>query len=140
MLSNRMIVRASLIGALAVGLGALSLLAGSAVVGSPCGVARSCATASEVETRTPSMANLNMAILLNEAGVVPRPRLTFYCSVRVDPDEGTFKTRLQVVAYVNEVLRLTRQIPGVSSATIADGLNPPDCSQVTSRTSAWNGR
>src|SRR3954464_520910 len=43
-------------------------------------------------------------------------------AVRVDPDEGTFKTRLQVVAYVNEVLRLTRQIPGVSSATIADGL------------------
>ena len=37
MLSNRMIVRASLIGALAVGLGALSLLAGSAVVGSVAG-------------------------------------------------------------------------------------------------------
>jgi predicted permease len=43
-------------------------------------------------------------------------------AVRVDPDENAFKSAPQFVAYVDEVLRLTRQIPGVSSATIADGL------------------
>ncbi|MEO7083073.1 MAG: ABC transporter permease [Gemmatimonadaceae bacterium] len=43
-------------------------------------------------------------------------------AVRVDGDDNAFKTDTQFVAYVDEVLRLARQIPGVSVATIADGL------------------
>ncbi len=44
-------------------------------------------------------------------------------AVRVDPEQqGRFKTGAEVVAYIDEVLRLGRQIPGVSAATIADGL------------------
>lgn len=45
-------------------------------------------------------------------------------AVRVDPDQrgAAFKSAQQFVAYIDEVLRLARQIPGVASATIADGL------------------
>jgi len=44
-------------------------------------------------------------------------------AVRVDPDrQRGFTSDQQFVAYVDEVLRLARQIPGVTSATIADGL------------------
>jgi predicted permease len=43
-------------------------------------------------------------------------------AVRVDPDDNRFKTGAQFVAFADEVLRLTREIPGVTSATIADGL------------------
>jgi predicted permease len=44
-------------------------------------------------------------------------------AVRVDPDRGRdFKSGQEFVAYLDEVLRLTREIPGVASATIADGL------------------
>ncbi|HKO17044.1 MAG TPA: ABC transporter permease [Gemmatimonadaceae bacterium] len=45
-------------------------------------------------------------------------------AVRVDPDrqDSAFATNQQAVSYVNEVLRLTRQMPGVQAATIADGL------------------
>jgi predicted permease len=42
-------------------------------------------------------------------------------AVRVDPDEN-FTAAAPFVAYLNEVLRLARATPGVSSATIADGL------------------
>jgi putative ABC transport system permease protein len=42
-------------------------------------------------------------------------------AVRVDPEQQISDFR-QIVSYVDEVLRLTRQIPGVSAATIADGL------------------
>lgn len=42
-------------------------------------------------------------------------------AVRVDPEQR-FANPQQIVSYVNEVLRLTRQIPGVGAATIADGL------------------
>ncbi|MDB4873893.1 MAG: hypothetical protein JWM41_339 [Gemmatimonadetes bacterium] len=43
-------------------------------------------------------------------------------AVRVDPDQNTFKSAPEFVAYVDEVLRLARRIPGVTSATVADGL------------------
>ena len=43
-------------------------------------------------------------------------------ALRVDPDAGTVDSMPQLVAFVDEALRLTRQLPGVSSATIADGL------------------
>ncbi|HEU5478289.1 MAG TPA: FtsX-like permease family protein, partial [Candidatus Tumulicola sp.] len=44
-------------------------------------------------------------------------------AVRVDPDRETrFDSLSQAASYVDEVLRLTRQIPGVTAATIADGL------------------
>ncbi|HEY2376371.1 MAG TPA: ABC transporter permease [Gemmatimonadaceae bacterium] len=44
-------------------------------------------------------------------------------AVRVDPDrQRAFKSSQEFVAYVDEVLRLAREIPGVTSATIADGL------------------
>jgi predicted permease len=43
-------------------------------------------------------------------------------ALRVDPDANAITSSPQLVAYVNEVLRLTRQIPGVTAATIADGL------------------
>ena len=44
-------------------------------------------------------------------------------AVRVDPDQQrAFKSGQEFVAYIDEVLRLARQIPGVTSATIADGL------------------
>ena len=44
-------------------------------------------------------------------------------AVRVEPDrQGGFKSDQEFVAYIDEVLALTRQIPGVSAATIADGL------------------
>ena len=43
-------------------------------------------------------------------------------AVRIDPDAGALKTDDQVMTFVNETLRLTRALPGVSSATIADGL------------------
>jgi putative ABC transport system permease protein len=44
-------------------------------------------------------------------------------AVRVDPDQQrAFKSDQEFVAYIDEVLRLTRDIPGVTSATVADGL------------------
>jgi len=44
-------------------------------------------------------------------------------AVRVEPDrQGGFKSDEEFVAYVDRVLSLTRQIPGVRAATIADGL------------------
>ena len=44
-------------------------------------------------------------------------------AVRVEPDRrGGFKSSEEFVAYVDQVLALARQIPGVSAATIADGL------------------
>ena len=44
-------------------------------------------------------------------------------AVRVEPDrQGGFKSDQEFVAYIDQVLSLTRQIPGVSAATIADGL------------------
>jgi predicted permease len=42
-------------------------------------------------------------------------------AVRVDPEQN-FTAAPPFVAYLNEVLRLARATPGVSSATIADGL------------------
>jgi len=45
-------------------------------------------------------------------------------SLRVDPDasRGAFKTPGEFVAFVNEVLERTRNLPGVTAASIADGL------------------
>jgi predicted permease len=43
-------------------------------------------------------------------------------AVRIDPDENRFPTPPQFLGYVDDVLRLTRGMPGVTSATIADGL------------------
>jgi predicted permease len=43
-------------------------------------------------------------------------------AIRVDPEAQGFTSDAQFVAYIDEVLRLTRQIPGAASATIADGL------------------
>jgi predicted permease len=45
-------------------------------------------------------------------------------ALRVDPDRGrgAFKSGDEFVAYIDEILRLVRQIPGVRAATIADGL------------------
>jgi len=43
-------------------------------------------------------------------------------ALRVDPDEHAIKTDTEFVGYVDNVLRIVRDIPGVSSATIADGL------------------
>ncbi|HEY2855531.1 MAG TPA: ABC transporter permease [Gemmatimonadaceae bacterium] len=45
-------------------------------------------------------------------------------AVRVDPEKqrAAFSSSQQFVSYVNEILRLTREIPGVTAATIADGL------------------
>ncbi|HEY7236600.1 MAG TPA: ABC transporter permease [Gemmatimonadaceae bacterium] len=44
-------------------------------------------------------------------------------AVRVDPaEQRAFNNAKEFVAYIDEVLRLTRQIPGVTAATIADGL------------------
>jgi len=43
-------------------------------------------------------------------------------SVRIDPDRGTVTSQETFNAYVNEALRLARQIPGVQSAAIANRL------------------
>ena len=45
-------------------------------------------------------------------------------ALRVEPEGGgrAFKSAKEFVAYIDEVLRLVRQIPGVRSATVADGL------------------
>jgi predicted permease len=43
-------------------------------------------------------------------------------SLRVDQPRGWFKTDERFVAYVDEVLRVARELPGVQAATIADGL------------------
>jgi predicted permease len=45
-------------------------------------------------------------------------------AVRVDPDQrgAEFKTASEFFGYLDDVLRLARRIPGVTSATIADGL------------------
>lgn len=42
-------------------------------------------------------------------------------AVRVDPERQLSNPR-EIVSYVDEVLRLSRQIPGVTASTIADGL------------------
>jgi predicted permease len=43
-------------------------------------------------------------------------------ALRVDPEENAIKSDEQFVAYIDNVLRVVRGIPGVASATIADGL------------------
>jgi predicted permease len=45
-------------------------------------------------------------------------------ALRVEPQSGgkSFKSSKDFVAYIDEVLRLVRNVPGVRSATIADGL------------------
>jgi len=43
-------------------------------------------------------------------------------AVRIDPADNAIKSDTQFVAYLDESLRLARSIPGVTSATIADGL------------------
>jgi predicted permease len=43
-------------------------------------------------------------------------------ALRIEPDAGTLSSLPKTVAFVNEALRLTRQLPGVSAATVADGL------------------
>jgi len=43
-------------------------------------------------------------------------------SVRIDPDRGSVPDKDTYFAYVNEALRLARQIPGVQSATISNRL------------------
>jgi predicted permease len=43
-------------------------------------------------------------------------------ALRIDPDAGTVDSAAQLVAFVDEALRLTRALPGVSAATVADGL------------------
>ena len=43
-------------------------------------------------------------------------------ALRVDPDENAIKTDTEFVGYVDNVLRVARDVPGVSSAAIADGL------------------
>jgi predicted permease len=43
-------------------------------------------------------------------------------ALRVDPDENALKSDEESIAYIDNVLRLARDIPGVLSATIADGL------------------
>lgn len=43
-------------------------------------------------------------------------------SLRVDQPRTWFKTDERFVAYIDEVLRVTRELPGVQAATIADGL------------------
>ncbi|HXT17012.1 MAG TPA: ABC transporter permease [Gemmatimonadaceae bacterium] len=42
-------------------------------------------------------------------------------AVRVDPDQN-FKTKDELVSYIDNVLASTRSIPGVSAAAIADGI------------------
>jgi predicted permease len=43
-------------------------------------------------------------------------------ALRIDPDAGTVDSMPQFVSFIGEALRLTRALPGVSAATIADGL------------------
>jgi predicted permease len=43
-------------------------------------------------------------------------------SIRIDPDRGSVTSPETFIAYVNEALRLTRKMPGVQSATIANRL------------------
>ena len=43
-------------------------------------------------------------------------------SVRVDPDRNNVNSQETFIAYVNEVLRLTRQLPGVQGAALSNGL------------------
>lgn len=43
-------------------------------------------------------------------------------AIRIDPKDNAFDTSAKFVAYIDEALRLTRAVPGVTSATIADGL------------------
>ncbi len=43
-------------------------------------------------------------------------------ALRIDPDAGTVDSASQLFSFMNEALRLTRALPGVSAATIADGL------------------
>jgi predicted permease len=43
-------------------------------------------------------------------------------ALRIDPDQNRFTSAPQFLGYVDEVLRLTRSIPGVTSATVADGV------------------
>lgn len=43
-------------------------------------------------------------------------------ALRVDPDENAIKTDPEYVGYMDNVLRIARELPGVSSAAMADGL------------------
>jgi predicted permease len=43
-------------------------------------------------------------------------------AVRIDPADNAINSSAQLTSYVDEALRLTRAIPGVTAVTIADGL------------------
>jgi predicted permease len=43
-------------------------------------------------------------------------------SLRVDPDRQSLASQDRFIAYVDEVLRLAKQVPGIQSAAISDGL------------------
>lgn len=43
-------------------------------------------------------------------------------ALRIDPDAGALQTPEQFAVFLDEVLRVTRALPGVSSASVADGL------------------
>ncbi len=49
-----------------------------------------------------------------------RPEMV--ASIRVDPDRQAVSSHDQLIAYVDNVLRLSRQLPGIQAAAIADGL------------------
>lgn len=43
-------------------------------------------------------------------------------AIRIDPDQRVLDSQSRFTAYVNEALRLTKALPGVQAAAIADGL------------------
>ena len=43
-------------------------------------------------------------------------------AIRIDPDQQVLDSQSKFTAYVNEALRLTKALPGVQAAAIADGL------------------
>ncbi len=43
-------------------------------------------------------------------------------AIRIDPDQQVLDSQSRFAAYVNEALRLTKALPGVQAAAIADGL------------------
>jgi predicted permease len=43
-------------------------------------------------------------------------------AIRIDPDQQVLDSQSRFTAYVNEALRLTKALPGVQAAAIADGL------------------
>jgi predicted permease len=43
-------------------------------------------------------------------------------AIRIDPDQDVFASRAKFASYVDEALRLTKALPGVKAAAIADGL------------------